>query len=62
LSDQSQRLGCRAIVYNLVKVNIGTGGALYREVVIVAEGQSLNAFVCDAVRVKIAKMNHHHLD
>jgi hypothetical protein len=43
-------------------VNIGTGGALYREVVIVAEGQSLNAFVCDAVRVKIAKMNHHHLD
>jgi hypothetical protein len=43
-------------------VNIGTGGALYREVVIAAEGQSLNAFVFDAVRVKIAKMNHYHLD
>ncbi|QUX92088.1 toxin-antitoxin system HicB family antitoxin [Marinomonas sp. A3A] len=41
--------------------NIRTGEALHREAVVAAEGQSLNAFVCDAIREKIAKMNHHGL-
>lgn len=36
--------------------NIRTGEALHREAVIAAEGQSLNAFVCDAIREKIERM------
>ncbi|MEP0072962.1 MAG: type II toxin-antitoxin system HicB family antitoxin [Marinomonas sp.] len=40
--------------------NIRTGEALHREAVVAAEGQSLNAFVCDAIREKIA--NSHRLD
>lgn len=40
--------------------NIRTGEDLHREAVIAADGQSLNAFVCDAIREKIAKINSHH--
>jgi predicted HicB family RNase H-like nuclease len=42
--------------------NIRTGEELHREAVIAAEGQSLNAFVCDAIREKIANANTHTLD
>ncbi|WP_419810983.1 type II toxin-antitoxin system HicB family antitoxin [Bacterioplanoides sp.] len=35
--------------------NIRTGEELHREAVLAAEGQSLNAFVCDAIREKIAR-------
>ncbi|AWB69134.1 toxin-antitoxin system HicB family antitoxin (plasmid) [Saccharobesus litoralis] len=35
--------------------NIRTGEDLHREAVLAAEGQSLNAFVCDAIREKIAR-------
>ena len=42
--------------------NIRTGEALHREAVIAAEGQSLNAFVCDAIREKIEKTHSHRLD
>lgn len=38
--------------------NIRTGEDLHREAVIAAEGQSLNAFVCEAIREKIAKCNN----
>lgn len=41
--------------------NIRTGEDLHREAVIAAEGQSLNAFVCDAIREKIAKVNSYHV-
>ena len=37
--------------------SIRTGEALHREAIIAAEGMSLNAFVCDAIREKIARQN-----
>lgn len=42
--------------------NIRTGEELHREAVIAAGGQSLNSFVCDAIREKIANTNSHRLD
>jgi len=37
--------------------SIRTGEALHREAIIAAEGQSLNSFVCEAIREKIARRN-----
>ncbi|MFV0576506.1 MAG: type II toxin-antitoxin system HicB family antitoxin [Vibrio sp.] len=36
--------------------NVRTGEALHRAAVIAAEDQSLNAFVCDAIREKIQRI------
>jgi len=37
--------------------NIRTGEELHRKAVIAAEGKSLNAFVCEAIREKIDRLN-----
>lgn len=37
--------------------NIRTGEALHREAVLAADGQSLNAFVCEAIREKIDRVS-----
>lgn len=37
--------------------NIRTGEELHRDAVLAAEGQSLNAFVCDAIREKIERIH-----
>ncbi|MFL0806925.1 MAG: type II toxin-antitoxin system HicB family antitoxin [Oceanobacter sp.] len=38
--------------------NIRTGEELHRAAVFAADGQSLNAFVCDAIREKIERITH----
>lgn len=37
--------------------NVRTGESLHRAAVIAAEGESLNAFVCDAIREKIQRVH-----
>ncbi len=41
--------------------NIRTGEELHRAAIIAAEGQSLNSFVCEAIREKIARANLIHV-
>jgi predicted HicB family RNase H-like nuclease len=37
--------------------NVRTGPELHRAAVLASEGQTLNAFVCDAIREKVERMN-----
>jgi predicted HicB family RNase H-like nuclease len=37
--------------------NVRTGESLHRSAVIAAQGESLNAFVCDAIREKIQRIH-----
>lgn len=59
--DSCQELGREAQRPCKGSFNIRTGEKLHRDAVIAAEGQSLNAFVCEAIKEKIARLNTQHL-